>query len=163
MDYMFTYEMQYYLEFMNGSGVYDKPVRITEDKEFTPSRDKSSYDGSYLCNRVTRTIVTATKDTFAFTIDAVGPGGIQKRLAAIEDTRNVPARLVRTSAYDFEAEKACDANALVAKRVEVKVNMDPMDGAFGELCTFSGEIVQDSDEWEWGTFDPSTGAFTPKA
>ena len=163
MDYMFTYEMQYYLEFQNDQGVYDKPVSITEDKEFAPSRDKSSYDANYLCNRTGRTVVTATKDSFTFTIDAVGPGGVQKRLAAIEDTSNVPARLIRTQAYDFENEKKCDPSALVAKRVPVMVNMDPMDGAFGELCTFSGEIVQDADAWERGTYDPTTGTFTPKA
>ena len=158
-----TYDMQYYLEFMNDQGVYDKPIHVTEDKEFTPDREKSEYETSYLCLKTQRKRVLSTKDTYSFTIDAVGPGGIQKKLAAIEDTPNVAARLIRTCAYDFEKEKRCEANALCAKRVAVTVNMNPMDGAVGELCTFSGEAAQDGDEWEWGKFDPTTGTFTPKA
>lgn len=158
-----TYDMQYYLEFLNSQGTYDKPIQVTEDKEFTPDRSKTEYETSYLCLKTQRKRVLSTKDTYSFTVDAVGPGGIQQKLAAIEDTPNVPARLTRTCAYDFEAGKRADKSALPAKRVAVTVNMNPMDGAVGELCTFSGEASQDGEDWEYGTFNPATGAFTAKA
>ena len=162
-DDICTYDMQYYLEFLNDKGVYDKPVQVTEDKEFTPDREKSEYESSYLCLKVQRKKVLSTKDTYSFTIDAVGPGGLQQKLAAIEDTPNVRARLIRTCAYDFAAGKRAPATALPAKRVPVLVNMSPMDGAVGELCTFSGEAAQDGEDWTYGTFNPSTGAFTENA
>jgi hypothetical protein len=159
---VYTYDMQYYLEFANGEG-YDEPIQVTEDKEFTPERDATEYETSYLCSKVQRKRVVSVKDTYTFSIDAVGPGGIQQKLAAIEDTPNVSARLIRTCAYDFEKGAAADATALPAKRTPVTVNMNPMDGAVGELCTFGGTAVQDGEDWEKGTFNPSTGVFTPTA
>lgn len=159
---VYTYDMQYWVEFESATGVYDEPIQVTEDKEFTPEREKTEYETSYLCLKVQKKKVVSTKDTFSFSIDAVGPGGIQQRLAAIEDTPNVPARLIRTCAYDFAEGKRADATSLPAKRCPVLVQMNPMDGAVGELCTFSGEMTT-QDDWEYGTFNPNTGTFTPDA
>ncbi len=156
---VYTYDIQYYIEFMGEGGEWEAPVRVTEDKSFDPDRQRSEYSAQYLCERQEKKRTAATTDTYSFSIDAVGPGGLQQRLYAIEDSTNVRARLVRTCAFDFEAGKPAAGPALPAKRCEAFVNMDPMSGSFGELASFSGSVSQ-TGEWEKGTFDPATGEFS---
>lgn len=162
IENIYTYDIQYYMSF-EIDGEETDIYQVTEDKEMTPTRNKTEYETSYLCRKTQTKRVTGTSDEYAFTIDAVGPQDFQKVLYKLEDKRNVPGTFIRTCAFDFENGKAAEQTALPAKRSAVIVNMNPMDGAVGELATLSGTAVQDADEWEYGTFNATTKTFTPAA
>lgn len=155
---VYTYDVQYFVEFLE-NGAYTDPVQVTEDKTFDTSRDISSYEASYLCKKRPTKYEGYSVDKWSFVIDGVGPGELQKMLAKYEDKTGVPVRLTRVLAYDFAAGKRCASGSNVGKRCTAKLDMNPMSGAFGELVNFSGDISQEGD-WEYGTADASTGAWT---
>ncbi len=156
---VYTYDVHYFIEFWDEStSAYLDPVEVTEDKTFDSSRDITNYEANYLCKKRPTKYKGYSVDKFSFVIDGVGPGDLQKQLAAHEDETGIPCRLTRSCAYDFENGAACQSGAYTAKRCTAKCDMNPMSGAFGELVNFSGDIAQEGD-WEYGTAD-GTGKFT---
>lgn len=155
-----AYDIQHYLRFTGDGG--EKYVRVTETNSFEASRENETYTTAYLDRKNQTDYVTATKDSFEFEVDMVGPDGIQKDLYLHEDDVNVPVEYVRTLAYDFAAGAPCPASALKAKRRSGVLNMSPIAQEAGSPLTMTGSVSLEG-EWERGTFDPATGEFSAAA
>ena len=153
-----AYDIQNYLSFDGGETF----VRITEVPSLDPSRENSTYDTLYIERKTQAKYALGMQDTVAFEVDAVGPEGIQRHLAKYEDVQNVPVVYVRTLAYDFEKGAPAPASARVAKRAEGIMNQTPITAEFNNPGVFHGEVSVSS-EYEYGTFDETSLAFTAKA
>ena len=155
---MSAYDIQNYLSFDGGATF----IRITEVRSLDPSRENNSYNTQYIERKTQVKYATGMQDTVAFEVYAVGPDGIQQHLAKYEDVQNVPVVYVRTLAYDFEKGAPAPASARVAKKAEGIMNQTPITAEYNNPGVFHGE-VSISSEYEYGTFDESSLAFTAKA
>ena len=152
------WEVQHYLEFQGTNG-WDTPVRVTEDSTFSTTNDDQTYEPSYLDRKIQPTFIMGRKVSIEFEVDAVLPGDIQAKLAACEDELNVPVRYTRTLAVDMETGEALASTARAAKRAEGVLTMKPFSGDAGSPVKLGGTVKLMS-EYEYGTFNSSTSAFT---
>ena len=152
-----SYDIQHYLKFANGSY-----IQITELNSLDNEREANAYEPEYIDKKVQPKYNLGRTDTISFEVDAFGPGGAQQEFAAHEDDQDVPVEYVRTCAYDFAQGEVCAADALVAKHATGLLNMNPIGQEASNPARLSGTIVIDS-EYDYGTFAPSTGTYTPNS
>ena len=150
-----SYDIQHYLSFDDGTTF----IPITELNSFDASRDAEEYSTSYIDKKNQTTYRLSTSDSFDFECDALGPDGIQAKLAEHEDAVNVPCVYVRAMAWDFSTGEAAPATARVAKRATAVMNENPISQSSGNPARFSGSISI-TGEYEAGTFNETTKAFT---
>ena len=150
------YEVQHWIKFPGDTNY----TQVTEDTKADPSRDTNTYEPTYLDRKVQPKYTLGRTDTVEFEIDAMGPGGIQAKLAKYEDDTDVTVDYVRTIAYDFEKGAAVPASALVAKHAEATLNMNPFSGDDIAPVVMNPTITITTD-YDHGTFDSATGTYTP--
>ena len=73
-----------------------------------------------------------------------------------------PVEYVRTCGYDFKAGKACEKTALVAKHAKATLNVSPFSGSDIAPIKIAFKVAI-TDEYEYGTFNYDTAAFTKAA
>lgn len=153
------YQMQWYIQlYVNGS--WTTVQRMTELNSADHTAEPDEYETAYIERKNQTKYVMSEKSGVEFEIDMVGPDGVQKDLAAIEDLYNVPGRITRTLAYDFATGTACEASALVAKQADCIVNASPIkQGATTDPLRMTVTVSM-TDDWVKGTFNESTKAFT---
>lgn len=153
------YAMQWYLElYVNDEWTPIK--RVTELNSADHSAEPDEYETKYIERKHQTRYVMSEKTSVEFEVDMVGPDGLQKELAGIEDLYNVPGRVTRTLAYDFAQGKACPETALVAKQAPCLVNTSPLtQGSVSDPLRMT-VTVSITEEWEHGTFDSSSDTFT---
>lgn len=152
------YEVQHWIKFP-GETTY---TQVTEDTKADSSRDTNTYEPTYLDRKVQPKFVLGRTDTVEFEIDAMGPGGIQQKLAKYEDETDVSVEYVRTIGYDFEKGEAVAQTALVAKHAQATLNMNPFSGDDIAPITMNPTLTITTD-YDAGTFNATTGAFTAKS
>lgn len=150
------YSVQHWIKFPDESSY----IQVTEDTKADTSRDTNTYEPTYLDRKVQPKYVLGRTDTVEFEIDAMGPGGIQQKLAKYEDETDVAVEYVRTIAYDFEKGAAVAESALVAKHAQATLNMNPFSGDDIAPITMNPTLTITTD-YDRGTFDSSTGTYTP--
>lgn len=150
------YEVQHWIKFP-GESVY---TQVTEDTKADASRDTNTYEPTYLDRKVQPKFVLGRTDTVEFEIDAMGPGGIQAKLAKYEDETDVSVDYVRTIGYDFENGASVPQTALVAKHAQATLNMDPFSGDDIAPITMAPTLTVTTD-YDKGTFNATTKTFTP--
>lgn len=150
------YEIQHWVKFP-GETAY---VQVTEDTKADSSRDTNTYEPTYLDRKVQPKFVLGRTDTVEFEIDAMGPGGIQQKLAKYEDETDVAVEYVRTIGYDFEKGTAVAQTALVAKHAQATLNMNPFSGDDIAPIVMNPTLTITT-EYDTGTFDATKATFTP--
>lgn len=152
------YEIQHWIKFPGQTNF----IRVTETTKADPEREAKSYEPTYIDRKTQPKYNLGKTDTFSFEVDAMGPGGIQKILASYEDVLDVPVEYVRTCGYDFKAGKACEKTALVAKHAKATLNVSPFSGSDIAPIKIPFKVAI-TDEYEYGTFNYDTAAFTKAA
>ena len=97
---VFTYETQWYLEPKEGKFA-GQVLKISEDTEFEPESDTSTYDPTYKDRANQPSYVTGRKFSISYSIDHMIGNDLQEFLYAIEDRYNFPITLYRVD--EFEA------------------------------------------------------------
>lgn len=90
-----TDELQYFMSFDAGTTF----MQVTEDSEFEPATDLSTYDPTYKDRTNQPSFVTGVKTKVEFNIDIYDPSPLQAELIAKEDEINVPVDLVRVMMF----------------------------------------------------------------
>lgn len=150
------YEIQHWVKFP-GEETY---VRVTETTKADASRDMNTYEPTYLDRKVQPKYNLGRTDTIDFELDAMGPGGIQQKLAKYEDATDVAIDYVRTVGYDFEKGATAPETALVAKHASATLNMDPLSGDDIAPIKMTCSVTITTD-YDYGTFDATKATFAP--
>lgn len=157
-----TWEMQHYLSFADlKTGTFGDYIRVTEDTKFDTSSDSTTYDAEYLCARGKTTYTTGLSINLEFEIDAILPGDIQAELGSREDVLNTPVQYMRTVNVDLKTGQKAEDTALPAKMRPGTLTMNPISGDANKPLVLSGSVALTGDTWTYGTFDATTGTFTP--
>lgn len=153
-----SYKIQHWLKFPGES----KFTRITEMNSADVERSDNAYEPEWLDYSVQPKFQLQGSEDLSIEVDAMAPGGAQKFFAKYEDQKNVSVEYVRTIGYDFENEEACPESALVAKHAAAKLNVGAMTQEANSPIKMPATITVD-EQYDYGTFDSSTGTYTPKS
>ena len=139
------YEIQHWIKFPGQTNF----IRVTETTKADPEREAKSYEPTYIDRKTQPKYNLGKTDTFSFE-------------ASYEDVLDVPVEYVRTCGYDFKAGKACEKTALVAKHAKATLNVSPFSGSDIAPIKIAFKVAI-TDEYEYGTFNYDTAAFTKAA
>lgn len=151
----FTHEIQYYMDISDTDGKTPSYVQVTEDTDFNPSIDLTSYDPKYKDRINQPSYNTGKTTTVSMTVDIVENQDFQDWLLLHEDDINVPTSIVRAWV------SGADTGKVKAKKADFAMTENPVDGASGEAARATGTLSMTSDGWVTGTFDLATKAFEP--